>query len=374
MRRGRQRHAGGPPRIARVTARTRNSTRTFYTRCFALAVAGVVAWLAWVVVQPVWQPLAWALVFAALLGPLQQVLAARLGDRPSAAAALLTLGVLAFVALPAAALVAALGSELAALADGGGVAPAEAAGQLSDLRALPVAGEPLDDLRRSFGVSRATVEEWLEEGFKALVAALGPLGGKLVAGVAGAVAGFVVMLVVLFFALRDGGRMLHRAGALVPWPATVKQRLIGRLDAVLRAVVLGTGLTALLQGGLVALAFAVLGLPGPLVFGTLAALLAVVPVGGTALVWGPAALYLAFREDWWQALALALWGTLLVGTIDNLLRPLLVAGRAQVGTVTIFVGVLGGLGAFGLIGVVLGPLVICLLIALLELLRRPASA
>jgi predicted PurR-regulated permease PerM len=130
-------------------------------------------------------------------------------------------------------------------------------------------------------------------------------------------------------------------------------------------MVYGTGVTALDQGALVAAAFAVVGLPSPVVFGVLAALAALVPLAGTPVVWVPAVIVLAAQDRWGAALFMALWGGFVI-TIDNFLRPWLVSGRAQVGALTVFIGVLGGVAAFGPIGVFLGPLVLALVIALVR--------
>jgi len=355
-----------------MTTRPRLTARTFYARVFALVAGGLAGGLAIAVLLPIWQPLVWAFLLAALLLPGQHRLAALLGGRPGLAAALLTVATFVVVVGPVSGLVAAFGSELAALAervkpgDGAPISPA----RLPELKEVPVAGESLEGIREYFGVSPASARQWMSRGAAALVDALGPLGGKAVMGAVGTVTAFAVMLVILFFSLRDGERMARQAGQLVPWPSATRQQLAHYLQDVLRAVVFGTLVTATIQGILVGAAFAVAGLPGPVVFGALAGLLALVPLGGTALVWGPAALYLAVDGQWVPAIGLALWGTLLVGTIDNLLRPMLVAGRAEVGTFTVFVGVIGGIAAFGVIGLVLGPLILCLAAALLALLRE----
>jgi predicted PurR-regulated permease PerM len=130
-------------------------------------------------------------------------------------------------------------------------------------------------------------------------------------------------------------------------------------------MVFGTGVTALAQGALIAIGFALAGLPSPIVFGVLAALLALVPLAGTPVVWVPAVLVLALQERWYAAAFLLVWGGL-VATLDNFLRPMLVSGRAEVGTLTVFIGVLGGVATFGPIGVILGPLVLALVIALIR--------
>jgi len=123
--------------------------------------------------------------------------------------------------------------------------------------------------------------------------------------------------------------------------------------------------TAAIQGLLLGIGFAVVGLPAPVVFGVIAAVLSVVPFGGTALVWMPAVGVLLFQGRYVAAIALIAIGVL-VSTVDNILKPLLISGRATLPTLAVFIGVLGGIVAFGMIGMFLGPVVIALTLALVN--------
>ena len=175
----------------------------------------------------------------------------------------------------------------------------------------------------------------------------------------------LLTLFILYFFFRDGDLVARRALDLVPGEPSRKRALSSHLSDVMRAVVFGALATALVQGGLVALAFLIAGLPSPVVFGFVTALAALLPVAGTALVWLPATvvLYAQGRPGW--ALFMALWGAILVGSADNFLRPRLISGRAQISTLPVFFGVMGGLAAFGPIGLFAGPLLIALALALL---------
>jgi predicted PurR-regulated permease PerM len=133
---------------------------------------------------------------------------------------------------------------------------------------------------------------------------------------------------------------------------------------VTRAVFMGIGLTALVQGTLLGIGFAIAGLPSPLVFGVLAVLFALVPFVGTAIMWIPATLWLLTQGEPYWAMFMAGWGVLVVGGVDNFLRPMLISGRAEVPTLAVFIGVMGGLSAFGFVGLFLGPIVLGLLVAL----------
>jgi predicted PurR-regulated permease PerM len=116
--------------------------------------------------------------------------------------------------------------------------------------------------------------------------------------------------------------------------------------------------------------FWILGLPSPLLWGAVMAVLAVLPVLGAAIVWAPAALYLALTGSWEKALILTTWGAIAVGLVDNLLYPLIVKGRLRMHTVPVFISIIGGLVAFGAVGLVLGPVVLALAVALGDVWRR----
>jgi len=172
------------------------------------------------------------------------------------------------------------------------------------------------------------------------------------------------MLFVLFFVLRDGRAMAHKAVRLLPIEARLRGRLWRHLIDVTRAVFVGIGLTAIVQGALLGVGLFFAGVPSALVFGVIAMLFALIPFIGSALVWGPAALWLVAQGHPGAALFIAGWGILVVGSVDNFLRPLLISGRVEVPTLAVFIGVMGGLSAFGFIGLFLGPIVLGLLVAL----------
>jgi predicted PurR-regulated permease PerM len=173
------------------------------------------------------------------------------------------------------------------------------------------------------------------------------------------------MLFLLFFFLRDGDMIIDRARRLIPLDEGRKKRLFSQLSAVTRAIVFGTSVTALLQGVLIGIGFTISHLPSPVVFGVLAALLSLLPVGGAAFVWIPAALWLFLDKHWGYGIFMLVWGFLL-GGLDNILRPILISGRAEISALAVFIGVLGGIPAFGAIGIIAGPVLLSLVLALIE--------
>jgi predicted PurR-regulated permease PerM len=235
----------------------------------------------------------------------------------------------------------------------------------SDLQQFPWIARINAWLLEHAGISAEQVQSWLVSGTREVMQRAASWGGSFFLGALGSLVAFAIMLCLLFFFLRDGDLMIGRARRLIPLAEDRKERLFGQLSAVTRAIVFGTTVTALLQGFLLAVGFAFAGLPSPVVFGVLAALLSLLPVGGAAIVWIPAVIWLFFDKHWGAGIFILIWGCML-GGLDNVLRPLLISGRARISALAVFVGVLGGIPAFGAIGVIAGPVVLSLVLALIE--------
>jgi predicted PurR-regulated permease PerM len=228
----------------------------------------------------------------------------------------------------------------------------------------PVVGPAARYVRELVPITADEIQGWLIDAAQSVLRPLAAASGNLVLGAMASVIGFFLMLFLLFFLLRDGERMFARVVRLIPLSARRRDPLIQHLASVTRAVVYGTGLTAILQGLLVGIGFAFAGLPSPVVFGVLAAIMALLPAGGTAIVWLPAVAYLAFAQRWGGAIFLLAWGVL-VSVSDNFLRPVLISRSGTVSTLVVFVGVVGGVAAFGPIGIIVGPVFLTLVTALI---------
>jgi predicted PurR-regulated permease PerM len=172
-----------------------------------------------------------------------------------------------------------------------------------------------------------------------------------------------VMLYLLFFLLRDGKTLAAQATRALPLKPQHTRRLLNEFVTVVRATVKGNVVVALVQGTLGGLAFWVLDINGALLWGALMALLSLLPAVGAALVWGPVALYLLATGSIWPAVGLAVWGVLVIGLIDNVLRPILVGKETRLPDYLVLIATLGGLAVFGLNGFVLGPVIAALFIA-----------
>jgi predicted PurR-regulated permease PerM len=338
---------------------------SFYSRVFALVVAAILGYALVLIFAPFALSMAWAAFLAFLLFPLNVRLRRRLRGA-SLAAGLLTVLAPITILLPLSALSVDFVAQISALLKN----LQRAASQLdirtfSDLQQFPVIARANVWLQQHAGISAEQMQAWLVSGTREVMQRAASMSGWVFLGALGSLLAFAIMLFLLFFFLRDGDAMIGRARRLIPLDEERKERLFSQLGAVTRAIVIGTTVTALLQGVLIGIGFTIADLPSPVVFGVLAALLSLLPVGGAAFVWIPAAIWLFIDKHWGYGIFMLVWG-LLLGGLDNVLRPILISGRARISALAVFVGVLGGIPAFGAIGIILGPVVLSLVLALIE--------
>ncbi|MFA7329474.1 MAG: AI-2E family transporter [Candidatus Delongbacteria bacterium] len=317
-------------------------------------------WICWQLTLPFLSVLVWALTLAVLFAPLQLWLEARLG-RPGLAAALCVLVVALLVALP----VVFVGQRLI---------------QESILGAELVRGkvESGEWLRALEARPRlAPVAQWVRQSIdlpgtiQAFVGWMSAAAGSVLRGSAIQLAAVGLTFYLFYYLLRDRVAALQVLRSASPLSRVDMDRLLERLGDTISATVYGTLAVALIQGLLGGLMFWWLGLPAPLFWGVVMALLSVIPVLGAFIIWVPAALFLLLAGQWGRALILALWGGIVVGGVDNLLRPMLVGRRLHQHTLVAFISVVGGLLLFGASGLILGPLTFTLTAVLLESWRKP---
>jgi predicted PurR-regulated permease PerM len=311
--------------------------------------------------QPFLPALAWALGLAVLFTPLHQWLERKL-KHPSLAAALSVLMVGLIVAVPATFVGQRLIREVAKGAD--------------LIKAKVESGE----WRRAIGEQPrlAPLADWLERTVdlqgtvKALATWLTKTAGSIVKGSVVQVIGFCLTFYLLFYFLRDRRAALQSLRLLSPLTPAEMNRLFSRVTDTIYATVYGTLAVSAVQGLLGGLMFWWLGLSAPLLWSVVMALLAIVPVLGAFVVWIPAAIFLALEGSWGKALILTVWGGVVVGGIDNVLRPILVGNRLKLHTILAFISVVGGLMLFGSAGLILGPVALTITIVLLETWRDRA--
>lgn len=306
-------------------------------------------------IGPFVAPLAWSLTLAVMFAPLQRWLESRM--KPGLAAAISVLAAGVILVVPAFF----VGQKLVNQAASAAVLIDEKVQSGEWSKAIETNAKELWLVQRfadeiDLTAAASTITSWLSDQATAILASsLFQL------------AAFGLILYVLFFLLRDRDQALARLRALAPLSPGEMDRLLGRCHDTIHATVYGTLATSAVQGILGGLMFWWLGLPSPLLWGLVMALLAVVPVLGAFVVWLPAALFLASEGSWGKALILAIWGIAVIGTSDNLLRPVLVGKRLEQHTLLAFFAVIGGLVVFGASGLILGPLVLSLTTVFLEI-------
>lgn len=347
----------------------------FSTRVFGLAMVAVLAYLLFIIFSPFFAPIYWAFLLAFMFFPWNRRLRRVVRGRHGLAASLMTIGVALGIATPAAVGMVAFARQAVEL--GHGVSRLGQRYQIDgvgDLLRLPLIGGGIQWLQERSGIDGAQVQAWAVQGAQASVQFLLSHSRDVLFSALGIFGNLTLTLFILFFFFRDGDGMAQRAWGLIPLDPKRRARLDQHLQEVTRAVVFGTVITALVQGALLGVGFWITGLPSPLVFGVLAAVASFIPFVGTALVWVPAALYLMAQGVVWKTIFLVAWSAVVVGSADNVLRPMLVSGKARVGTLTVFFGVLGGLAAFGFIGLFLGPVILALVLTLIEFAEEGAEA
>ena len=338
---------------------------SFYRRTFLIATLVILGYLLLQTLRPLAGPLGWAAVLAFLLNPVQERLARRLRGRPSLSAGILT-GLTPFCVIAPLALIGVVfARQVASTIDwlrDRTFLPYPAV--LDRLQGYPVVGSVVRWVRENATVSAEQVQGWITDGAQSMLKSAASMGGTFALGVLGSLVGFVMMLFLLFFLLRDGRLMLEHLTQLIPMEPARRKELLSYLADVTLAVVFGSVATALIQGMLAGVGFALVGLPSPVVFAVLATIAAFLPAG-SAIVLVPAVLYLLVTGHWGAATFLAIWSAA-VGVADNLLRPFLVAKRAEVSTLAVFVGAIGGASAFGILGLVIGPVLLGFAVALVQ--------
>lgn len=303
-------------------------------------------WLCWRMLAPFVPALAWALALAVLCTPLQGWLESR-WKRPTLAALASVTVVAAVLVVPTIFVVQKLSQQ--ALDAAGTIQHGIESGEWrAAIDAQPKLRTLVDLVEKQVDLGGIATS---------LAASLSRNAGKLAKATLVQLVGFGLTLYVLFFFLRDRRKALDALCKLSPLTRREMHRLYARVRITVHATVLGTVAVALIQGALGGLMFWWLGLPAPLLWGVVMGLISIVPVLGAFVIWIPAAIWLAVQGEGMKAMILVAWGTLVIGTIDNLLRPVLVGRELREHTLAAFFAVVGGIVVFGSAGLVLGPIV-----------------
>lgn len=180
---------------------------------------------------------------------------------------------------------------------------------------------------------------------------------------------FFIMAFSIFFFLKDGPTIFRNAKDFLPFSEKQKERLVNRGRDLIISTIYGGVIVAMLQGALGGVAFAIVGITSPILWGSMMALASFLPVVGPFIIWAPAALYLLFDGAIFRGISLAVMGALGISLVDNLLRSLIIGNRTKMPFLAIFFSVLGGIKLFGIIGFIMGPMVLVLFLSVIEIFR-----
>jgi predicted PurR-regulated permease PerM len=333
-----------------------------------LAVLLVALYLCWQIVEPFANVLVWAMVLAIVFAPVHRRIETALAT-PWLSAAASTVLVIVTIVGPVSFLTVAVVAELRSLALS--LDPTQP--WLS--RQAPMIGPLIGWIAEYVDLEQMQSPAFIRARIEAFSGVLANSTLGLVGGLASAAIQMVLVVFTLYYLFRDGAEIRRGMTGVIPIGKAQAHDIMTRTMEVVGASVYGVISIAAIQGALGSVIFWALGLPSPLLWGVVMFVLSMIPMAGAFLVWVPAALYLVVTGAWVQAAILTAWGLLVIGAVDNLLRPRLVGRRTRMHELLIFFGVLGGLDAFGVIGVILGPVVIAVTLALLEIVQqagRPA--
>jgi predicted PurR-regulated permease PerM len=327
-------------------------------RVFLIALVAVSIYLAYLILLPFIDTLILAIILASFFNPLQIYLERRLKGRKNLAALIIVLIITFLIAIPVFVFTSTLVAQ--GLDTVNKTSDWLKAGKLQELVQDPRINEYLARLHDRFpflDINKTNIANDLLYLSRDIGQFLLGKVASILGNVASLVAHFFIMIFIAFYLVRDGREMAGNIRYYIPLRAEQEDRIINGIRVVTKSALLGTFVTAVCQGIVGGVAFAILDFPG-LFWGTLTALASLIPLVGTYLVWVPIALYLVLLGQARSAVFLAVWSIVASGIIDNFVRPFLMKGKSKMPPFYIFLAILGGVQYFGLKGILYGPLIL----------------
>jgi predicted PurR-regulated permease PerM len=328
-----------------------------------LAAAGLVVYFCLLIVKPFLNVIAWSSVLVITFHPVYQRLVRKTGRVSLSAFVCSVMVVVAFVIPLLFITVVAIDQFLAVGASLHQVFTDETG--LRGRGPLLGAYEWLND---RLGLDAAAIVAWVRQHAGDLTRVAAGYTLAAAQNVAGALASFAFILFAMFLLFRDGDRIVARIPDLLPFERARSEALLARGSDVIYGSVYGGVVIAVVQGALCGGMFWILGIPSAALWGMVTVVTSAIPVVGAAGVWAPGAVYLAATGQWTRAIILIVFGAAVISSVDNFLRPRLVGGRVGLSELVMFFSLLGGLQVFGVIGIVLGPVLFAIAAAILDVL------
>jgi predicted PurR-regulated permease PerM len=328
-----------------------------------LALVLILGYLSYLVLRPFLAPLGWAIVFSIVFFPLYRFILNRIKWQ-SLAAAITVVVVCILILGPFSYFTYALTVELSNVS----LEPVHMKG-LAGILGHPLIKGATDRLLPFFDISQVQFQTSLLKALSGFgKTLLEYLPGRL-GDVAGAALHFCLMAFALFFFLRDAPQFLARTSQYMPFSATQQERLVRQVKDIVISTIYGGIVVAVVQGFIGAATFALLSVHSPILWGLAISISSFIPLVGSAIVWVPGVFLLLLKGFVLDALILLLVGIFGIGMVDYVLRPLIIRGRLRMPLLAIFFSVLGGIELFGLIGLVMGPLVLAVFISVVDIVK-----
>ena len=328
-------------------------------------------WLIFTILEPFWHAFMWALILAMTCYPLFTRLKSLFRGRGGLAALVLTLFIFFALLLPGSLVLMNLGQEAK---DAYRALSKISFSEKGQLLADKIRGSGLQPFLERWGIEPGQTEAILLNGIASGLKDVPKMIGERVSAIFKNLAVFglhlLFVMVALFFFFRDGERYARHLVGLLPLERPYQERVVGAFSKTLTAVVRGMFVTAFVQGVLAGAGFSIAGLPVPILLGLLTFITSFIPFLGAASVWLPASIYLIIQEAYLKGIGLGLYGFLIVSTVDNLLKPLIIGESIKVPVFILFFTILGGLKVYGVIGIFLGPIILSLGMAFLTIYRE----
>ncbi len=331
-------------------------------RAVFTAILVLMACLLALVVFPLLQPLVWAAVLTVFFYPVHRWILAKL-RRPNLAAAVSVLLVLLLLIAPLTWLVTAFVNESLSLV-----------ALVRNEETIPKVWNHATSWFQSLPIPQEEIEQRMEAAGKELVGRLASVSARLAASIGSLLFNFFVSVFAMYFMFRDACIVKEFLFDLSPFEGSLSRKMFETVTEMIQVTIRSTLVVAMVQGALTGVLLAVAGLPSPVFWGVVATVLAVVPVFGTALVYVPAGLIVLAEGHTVKGLLIIAAGLVLISSVDNILRPVLISGSSRMNSLLVVVGVLGGVASFGLLGFILGPLVMAVSVGMLKALRETLRA
>ncbi|MBI2546141.1 AI-2E family transporter [Candidatus Woesearchaeota archaeon] len=344
-----------------------------YSKIFFITIVIILALLSFALIRPLISAILLAIIFAYVFYPVHRWIAEKSG-RETLSALVTTLLILLVIAVPIGLLVNAVSREAVDLYT-------QTKDKLDSENPNNKKCELNDLLCRGFAyfsayMAKPEAQTHLDAAINKFTGRIVQLSSEFLLAVPKRILEIFVMFFIIFYLLRDGKQFVLEVEKYLPVHKRHHKQIFNQFNDVTYAVIFGNFIVALVQGALATLAFVVLGVSSPFVWGVIMTFFAFIPYVGPAVIWFPAAIILmldGYAQDSnlivFKGIILLLWGIFVVSLIDNVLKPKIIGDRARIHPIAVLLGVIGGLQLFGFVGIIAGPLIIAMLITFVKIYR-----